>query len=157
MKIFSDSFTPAPFRLRRPKEKLLKKFLLGNPLQNFSLAQFRAALAELRSPMMFKIVKAEHRNAGKIFSHNGKQFRCSSGIVIVKRLGGILNPHFSSLWVEIGKRDETQDASSENEGAYCFVCDRVRVDDATPWIALFTISRIFHRKNPASNRQTHSM
>jgi len=44
---------------------------------------------------------------------------------------GFVNPHFSPTWVEIGKRDEIQDASSENEGAYCFVCDRVRVDDAT--------------------------
>jgi len=37
---------------------------------------------------------------------------------------------------------------SENEEAYCFVYDRVRVDDATPWIALFTFFQIFPAKNP---------
>jgi hypothetical protein len=35
------------------------------------------------------------------------------------------------VWVEIAKRDEIQGVSSENEGAYCFVCDRVRVEDTT--------------------------
>ncbi len=52
------------------------------------------------------------------------------------------------MWVDIGKRDELQGATSENKGTYRFVRDRVRIDDAPSWIALFTIFRIFLVKNP---------
>jgi len=40
-------------------------------------------------------------------------------------------PAFSPMRVEIEERDEIRDESSENKGAYCFICDRVRVDDST--------------------------
>ncbi len=51
-------------------------------------------------------------------------------LIIYKMIEFKVYPTFFSMWIEIGKRDQIQDASSENDVAYCFVCDRIRGDDA---------------------------
>ena len=61
--------------------------------------------------------------------------------------GGAI-PHFSPIRGEIVKWHEIQAASSENKGAYCGACDRVRVEDATQELARFAISWISLERNP---------
>jgi len=51
---------------------------------------------------------------------------------------GEKNSFYNNVPNEIAKSGAAQEASSENEGAYSEVCDRVRVDDATPRIAAFS-------------------